>query len=125
MYNTKNVLGRLRALREEKDIRQEYMARRLGIDRTTYVRKERGAIPITTAEWLKLADVMKEDPSSFFTFSPSVAPGTAMVNERLLVKLYRSLSQDEKNDFVSTLRLMLKGVRRKTVKDTLEMLREA
>ena len=126
MVNTKDVLERLRALRVESDMRQEHIARRLGIDRTTYVRKERGAIPITTEEWLKLADAMKKDPSYFFSISAAGINGKdAGTIEILLVRLYRSLSREEKNGLVLSVKLILKGVRRKRVRDALLRLKEA
>ncbi|MBI5969671.1 MAG: helix-turn-helix transcriptional regulator [Deltaproteobacteria bacterium] len=122
MLNTKDILGRLKNLREEKAIRQESIARRLGIARTTYVRKERGAIPITTDEWLKLACAMKEEPSYFFSAS-SAAMGLKKKysngREKLLLKLYRSLDGAEKDEFICTLSLALKDARKKTVRQTL------
>lgn len=69
MLTTKKVLKRLKALREKRSLLQEQVARCLGIDRTTYVRKEKGLIPITTDEWLQLAVTMKEDPAFFFSAS--------------------------------------------------------
>ena len=62
----REVLERLRALREELALNQDYLAKRVGVDRTTYVRKERGVIPITTEEWIKLAAAMDREPSYFF-----------------------------------------------------------
>jgi len=116
MLNTKDILGRLRNLRKEKAIRQECIARRLGIDRTTYVRKERGAIPITTDEWLKLAYAMKEDPSYFFS-APVPVMGLKKKysdgKEKLLLKLYRSLDSVGKDEFICTLSLALKDARKK------------
>ncbi len=123
MLNTKDILGRLRNLREEKAIRQECIARRLGIDRTTYVRKERGAIPITTDEWIKLAYAMKEDPSYFFS-APAIGLKKKYSNgkEKLLLKLYRSLDSEEKDEFICMLSLALKDARKKTVRQALDRL---
>lgn len=127
MLNTKDILGRLRNLREEKAIRQECIARRLGIDRTTYVRKERGAIPITTDEWIKLAYAMKEDPAYFFSVpAPHVMGGLKKKysngKEKLLLKLYRSLDSEEKDEFICTLSLVFKDARKKTVRQALDRL---
>ncbi len=123
MLTTKDILNRLKALREEKDLRQEYIARRLGIDRTTYVRKESGAIPITTEEWLKLADAMEQDPAYFFSLQRPYPDTPEGARERLLIKLYRSLSQRQKEEFICGIHIMLKGIKKKAVRDTLEELR--
>lgn len=125
MLSKKEILDRLRMLREEKSMRQGHVARRLGIDRTTYVRKEQGAIPITTEEWLTLAQTMGLEPSYFFTClaQPQNTPKTGE-KERLLLKLYRSLSRDERSGLIRNIKAALKGVRRKTVQDTLERLKK-
>jgi len=122
MLTTKEILGRLKRLRTEMDLRQEHMARCLGIDRTTYVRKERGSIPITTDEWVKLAEATRKEPSFFFKHAVP-AEDSGDDREALLVKLYRSLTTEERDDLVCGMHLMLKGIRRKTVRDTLERLR--
>ncbi len=123
MLTTKEILNRLKVLREEKDLRQEYVARRLGVDRTTYVRKENGAIPITTEEWLKLGDAMEKDPSYFFTPQRPYLETPEAARERLLVKLYRSLTPAQKEDFICGVHIMLKGIKKKAVRDTLKELR--
>lgn len=70
MISKKEVLQNLRTLRKSKEIRQEDIAPKLGLDRSTYVRKENGAIPISTDEWLKLAEVLEINPSYFFVSHP-------------------------------------------------------
>ena len=122
MLTTKEILGRLKRLRTEMDLRQEHMARCLGVDRTTYVRKERGSIPITTEEWIKLAEVTAKDPSFFFK-RPGSVEDSAEDRESLLVKLYRALTAEERDELLCGIHLMLKGIRRKTVRNTLERLR--
>lgn len=127
---TGDVLGRLRQLRKKKGLSQGDIARRLSIDRTTYVRKELGLIPITTEEWLKLAIEMDEGPCYFFRTSAmransSASRASAGIIERALVDLYRSFSQEEKKYLISVIRLTLKGIRRKTVKRSLDRLSAA
>lgn len=124
MLNSKDILERLRTLREEMDLRQDYMAMRLGVDRSTYVRKERGSIPITTDEWLKLAEAMDRQPAYFFSFTPvCIQESDLGEKERLLVKLYRSLRADERSNLICNIHLTLKCIRRKAIRDTLEMLK--
>lgn len=125
ILTTKEILERLKQLREEQALRQEALARYLGIDRTTYVRKERGDIPITTDEWLKISRAMDKDPSYFFSFRGNIIENSTPCPEDLLLKLYRSLKKKEQDDFVCGVHLMLKHIRRKTVRDTLECLRKA
>lgn len=119
MLNTREILKRLKVLREEKRVGQEYLARRLGVDRSTFARKENGSIPITTEEWVKLARAMDEEMNYFFSSSCSLDKD---VRERLLLRLYRSLSLTEQRDLLGTMRLILKGIRRKKVQDTLNRL---
>lgn len=120
MLNTREILKRLKVLREEKHVGQEYLARRLGVDRSTFARKENGSIPITTDEWVKLARAMDEEMNYFFSSSSSSSDKD--VRERLLLKLYRSLSLTEQRDLLGTMRLILKGIRRRKVQDTLNRL---
>jgi len=122
MLSTDQILRRLRTLREAKYLKQEYVARRMGIDRTTYIRKEKGYIPITTDEWLKLADAMDKEPAYFFSANSAAGqagPDVLEEGERLLLELYRSLKRDEREDMACCLRLMLKGVKRKEVREAL------
>lgn len=62
----KNILERLHTLRKKCNLRQEDVATRLGIARTTYVRKEKGIIPINTEEWIKLSKIFNVDIVCFF-----------------------------------------------------------
>ena len=122
MPNTKEILIRLKALREEKELRQEQIATCLGIDRTTYVRKESGAIPITTEEWLKLGETMEMDPSYFFGISGPNEYKDGDMKERLLLNLYKLLSPDDRDCMIAALRLLLKNVQSKGVQDALKQL---
>ncbi|MFQ5442926.1 MAG: helix-turn-helix domain-containing protein [Thermodesulfobacteriota bacterium] len=124
MSKTKKILVRLRQLREAKGFRQGYMATRLGIDRTTYVRKELGLIPITTEEWVKLAKFMNEEPCRFFLSSAAPAGHPELeTKEKNLIDLYRSLRLEEKRDLLAVITIMLKGNKRKKVTSALEKLR--
>jgi len=125
MLNTKEILARLKNLREEKSLNQEFMAHTIGVDRTTYVRKERGAIPITTEEWLKIARATGKPPSFFFSSNGSGAQRLdTWSKERLLVRLYRSLDTQEKKELIGALNLILKGVGKSAVKDALKWLKK-
>lgn len=57
--DAKEMLDRLEALRKERKFKEEYVAGQLGIDRAEYAGKEKGAIPITVKEWLKISDIME------------------------------------------------------------------
>ena len=50
---------RLRDLREDSDLTQEYIAHQLGIQQTVYSRYERGFQTIPLEHLLKLADLYK------------------------------------------------------------------
>lgn len=121
MRRLKDILGRLKALREEKALKQERVAECLGIERSTYVRKELGEIPITTEEWIRLAEAMGKDPAYFF--APESPPPREKGSKReLLCKLYSSLNEAERDDLLCVIHLMLKKIKRKTVQNTLKML---
>lgn len=124
MLTTKDILGRLKSLREEKDLRQGFVAKRLGVDRTTYVRKEQGKIPITTEEWIRLARLMDKNPAYFFG---SALDEVFDADRRavLLVKLYSTLKRRERDDLICGVHMKLKDIKRKAVADALKTLMEA
>ncbi len=66
MRELKEILDRLKSLRKTRGIRQGEIAKELGVDRSTYVRKEQGEIPIITEEWLKIAKMLDVNPAYFF-----------------------------------------------------------
>lgn len=123
--STRDILERLKTLRKEMALRQENIAERIGVDRSTYVRKERGAIPITTEEWIKLAKVLNREPSYFFICAPKAAETGLAMRERLLLKLYRSLRVNEQDEMICAVYMKLRNIRRKAVQETLRRLREA
>ncbi len=123
MSKTKKILARLRELREAKGFRQGYIATRLGIDRTTYVRKELGLIPITTGEWVKLAEFMNVEGADFFFSAASPCQPELVTKEKSLIDIYRSLRIEEKKDFLAVITVMLKGIKRKKVRAALEKFR--
>ncbi len=53
------MLRRLKALRKDKHFKEEHLAEELGIDTDTYIEKEKGSVPFTTKEWLKMCIIMK------------------------------------------------------------------
>ena len=116
MQNTKDILDRLRTLRIEKALRQEHVATTLGVSRTTYVRKEQGTIPITTEEWVKLANVMGKEPGYFFSLSDMGD------KEVFLLKFHRALTPDERVDLLSGIDLIFKRAKRKEIVKALENL---
>jgi len=126
-FGTGDILARLKELREELVLRQEHLAARIGVDRSTYVRKERGAIPITTAEWLKLANALGRDPSFFFsaTGKPLMAWSDLAPRERNLIRFYRTLRPAEQDDLFCTVYLRFKSIRRKAAQESLRRLAEA
>jgi transcriptional regulator with XRE-family HTH domain len=123
MINTRVILYRLKKAREEHGLRQDEMARCLDIDRTTYLRKEKGQIPISTEEWLIISEVLDKDPTHFFIdIDMSLEESPTELQEHLISKLYRALDEEERRDFLFTIRLILKGVENKEVSETLDNL---
>lgn len=126
MINTNTILNKLKEVRESSHLSQDYVAEKLGINRTTFARKEQGYIPITTDEWVALSLILERDLSVFFcgtntdkikeNFRPPID------EEKTLLTLYRSLDINEKKDLISSIRLLLKRITRKKVQKTLEEL---
>ena len=119
MTSTEKLLGKIKVLRKEMGFKQEDLAKKLKIDRTTYVRKEQGAIPITTEEWFEITSILNIDFADIFG---SIDKRLVEFRERLLIELYRSLNKEEKQDLLSSIQLVLKSVKRKKVQDTLSKL---
>ena len=119
MTSTEKLLGRIKVLRKEMGFKQEDLAKKLKIDRTTYVRKEQGAIPITTEEWFEITNILNINFADIFG---SIDKRLLELRERLLIELYRSLNKEEKQDLLSSIQLVLKSVKRKKVQDTLSKL---
>ncbi len=118
------VLMRLKTLREQRSLSQGAVARSLGINRTTYVRKEGGHIPITTGEWLKLADLMGVEPGYFFLLPGKTEGEDGDVYGMTLLALYRSLRAMEQRDLLTLIVIAFKGIRRKKVREKIARLRE-
>ncbi len=125
MVNTTEILSRIRKLREEKQLKQDDLAKHLGIDRTTYLRKEKGQIPLTTDELLLIAEFLDEPPAGFLTKPsfdtlPGSGGGNLDENENIILSIYRLLSSDERHDLLFSLRLILKGVENKSARKLLK-----
>lgn len=115
MLQLKEILNHLKMLREERALLQEHVAVSLGIDRTTYLRKEKGLIPITTEEWLKLATTMDMEPAFFFCVSALAEKGSEhSSDEKALLKLYRSLTLEERKELICNIKEAVKDIRCRT-----------
>lgn len=66
MGNMAVILENLKSIRKSKEVKQSVIAHELGCDSASYSRKERGQIPITTEEWVKIAAILNEPVASFF-----------------------------------------------------------
>jgi DNA-binding XRE family transcriptional regulator len=65
--NTDEMLDRLKALRKDRELKEEHLAHELGIDTDTYIGKETGSVPFTLKEWLRVSIVMNVRLSYFIT----------------------------------------------------------
>lgn len=120
----KEILGRLKSLRVAKGLRQADMAGLIGVDRSTYVRKERGAIPISTEEWLLLSAALGRNVSLFFDGQGAhVRTERHLPDEMLFKRLLKALRPDEKRYFFHAVTQMFKGIRRKDVASILDGIR--
>lgn len=66
MTKLDKILHQIKLLRKEKGFTQAKFAEVLKVDRTTYVRKESGFVPLTLKEFLLIADFLKAQPEYFF-----------------------------------------------------------
>jgi len=124
MTGVKTVLIRLKALREQNSLGQCVLAETLGVNRSTYVRKELGYIPITTEEWVKLARRMDVKTSYFFEAESSGVEDNEDSPHRALLALYRSLKVMEQRDLLTLIVIAFKGIKRKKVRENITRLRE-
>jgi DNA-binding XRE family transcriptional regulator len=65
--NPDEMLQRLKALRKDRNIKEEDLAHELGIDMDTYIGKEKGSVPFTLKEWLRVSIAMNVRLSYFIT----------------------------------------------------------
>jgi len=66
MNKIDNILNMIKQFRKAKLLTQSDVAQRLGVERSTYARKENGNIPFTLKEFLLIADILNISPVSFF-----------------------------------------------------------
>lgn len=122
--NKQEVLVRLKSFRVAKGLRQADMAEEIGVDRSTYVRKERGSIPISTEEWLILSRALGREISHFFLEHGATAGrGCETQEEALLKRLIRALRPEEKMYLFHSISMIFKGVRRREVTSVLDGIR--
>jgi len=122
MTGIKKVLTRLKTLREHNSLSQNVLAEVLGINRSTYVRKELGNIPITTEEWMKLARRMNVEPGYFFDTDGAAVEGTEDGHDMVLLALFRSLKLMEQQDLLTLVVIAFKGIKRKKVREKIALL---
>lgn len=102
---------------------QSELARCLGVNRSTYVRKEQGNIPITTEEWITLAGFMGVEAGYFFA---SDSAGEVLHEDGVagtLASLYSSMQVMEQEDFLTLISIAFKGIKRKKVREAIAKLK--
>jgi len=60
------ILHQIALIRRSKEYTQARMAKELGLERSTYARKEKGKIPLTLKEFLLISEILEIRPESFF-----------------------------------------------------------
>ncbi len=124
MSGLSNVLRRLKALRNQRALSQYDLAAALGVNRSTYVRKEQGHIPITTEEWIKLAAFMGVEASYFFADEGADTQVLEDGKAETLASFYSSLDVMEQEDLLTLIIIAFKGIKRKKVRETLARLKK-
>jgi len=69
MKKLDDILCKIKHMRKAKYLTPADMAERLGVERTTYIRKESGDIPVTLKEFLLIADILNIPPEYFLNQS--------------------------------------------------------
>ncbi|MFQ5428302.1 MAG: helix-turn-helix domain-containing protein [Thermodesulfobacteriota bacterium] len=118
------VLKRLKALRTRRGLSQNVPAKCLGVNRSTYVRKEQGGIPLTTEELIKLAELLGVEPGYFFMSDVEAMEVLEDGHAGTLASLYRSLKGEEQRDFLTLIVIAFKGIKRKKVRENIARLRD-
>ncbi|MFQ5353584.1 MAG: helix-turn-helix domain-containing protein [Thermodesulfobacteriota bacterium] len=124
MSRTCKVLKRIKALRKRSDLSQNALAECLGVNRSTYVRKEQGRIPITTEELIKLAELMAVEPGYFFMTDIEAEEVLEDGHAGTLASFYRSLRVMEQQDLLTLIVIAFKGIKRKKVREKIARLEE-
>lgn len=131
------ILTRLRSLREDCEYSQDLIAKKIGINRTTYLRKEAGIIAITTDEWVRLSNILGVEVEYFFNLNDGKRAkdkksrggnrGTeeedSEAEEGPLLRLYKTLTRRERAALITSLRSTLKDIKRKNVQQALNLLK--
>ncbi len=120
MISIVEILDRLRVARKNCKMKQEDLAQKLNLERTTYVRKEKGTIPIITEEWIAISEALDTDLSYFFNKRGEATDiEISSTGEKSLLKLYRSLNSEERQNLRSGIRLLCAGINTNKVQDIL------
>lgn len=107
----KKILGQIRLVRKQKGLTQESIATVIGVERSTYVRKESGAIPLTLGEFIKIAEFLEIDynvSSGKLALVPKTHPEILQ-----LVHMIESLSKDDKDFLIENTKKLIKFTKRK------------
>jgi len=71
MRELHQILRRIASIRKEKEFTQARVAEALGLERSTYVRKEKGTIPLTLKDLLLIIEFLDIQPETLFKTSHS------------------------------------------------------
>ncbi len=96
-----DILDRLRAVRIEMGFSREDMDEALGLKSGEYGKKEDGEDPITTEQWLKIAETLGQPLERFFTKSRYDKETLMLING------YRRLTEKGKRTVMAVLNALL------------------
>lgn len=100
------ILKRIKEIRKAKGVRQEHLAAQLGIDRTSYSKKELGKVPITLDELVIVMQLLDIEWHDIFS---GMSPKILAIRERLEeIKTFPHSAQIDFTDYEE----LLKGAAR-------------
>lgn len=103
---TSQILKQIKEIRRAKGIRQEYLAAQLGIDRTSYSKKELGKAPISLDELVMVMQLLDIEWHDIFS---GMSPKILAIQERLEeIKTFPRAAQIDFTDYEE----LLKGAAR-------------
>ncbi len=133
--NEQDILNRLRIIRTIKGTSQKMMAQAIGCNKNEYTQKEKGTIPVTTEEWLKIAKTLDVPVESFFMNIPFdtveeskfLLYGFNRLTSRgrmIIMALLDALLRAQWSEFRTKMHTRRKGTKRKTSDGVLKGLSE-
>ncbi|MBI2413363.1 MAG: helix-turn-helix transcriptional regulator [Deltaproteobacteria bacterium] len=105
MNTQEEVLKKLSTMRKKKGISKETLSQAIGCGAGEYVKKEKGKAPISTGEWIRIAESMSVPVCAFFS---NVSTESAK-DSNILLHGYNRLSTKGRTAIMALLNAFLRA----------------